>query len=280
VQAALDQGVSTGRLRGTDLQRPYHGVRVDGARILGLAERARAYQTRMPDHAVCGSTAALLYSVPLPLRLQAARIHVVVPLPTRAPKGRSIVGHAVTAADLDLVVRDGILMTSPERTWFDLGAILGLPDLVAASDFLIRRDSPLTSRGQLREAFHRYSGRRGRRALSRSLKLMNERSESPAESRTRVILLDAQLPDLSANLEIITSGGHHYRADLAFSRERVLLEYQSDYHGDIGQFRADMTRRSRLEADGWYVLFINADDLNDPEELVERIRKVLRSRTP
>ena len=39
-----------------------------------------------------------------------------------------------------------------------------------------------------------------------------------------------------------------------------------------------MTRISRLEADGWYVLQINNGDLGNPGELVQRIRKVLESR--
>ena len=39
-----------------------------------------------------------------------------------------------------------------------------------------------------------------------------------------------------------------------------------------------MTRRSRLEAQGWYVMEINADDLGDPVEIVARIRSVLARR--
>jgi very-short-patch-repair endonuclease len=58
----------------------------------------------------------------------------------------------------------------------------------------------------------------------------------------------------------------------------VLLEYQGDYHRTPEQFRADMTRLSRLEADGWYVFQINADDLKNPEELVARLHRVLAAR--
>jgi very-short-patch-repair endonuclease len=37
-----------------------------------------------------------------------------------------------------------------------------------------------------------------------------------------------------------------------------------------------MTRRSRLEAAGWTVIEINADDLRDPNELIDRIATTLR----
>ncbi|MBU1589284.1 MAG: hypothetical protein KKH51_15270 [Actinobacteria bacterium] len=59
----------------------------------------------------------------------------------------------------------------------------------------------------------------------------------------------------------------------------MILEYQGDYHRSMSQWRKDMTRRSRLEAQGWYVMEINADDLGDPVELVARIRSVLARRT-
>jgi hypothetical protein len=39
-----------------------------------------------------------------------------------------------------------------------------------------------------------------------------------------------------------------------------------------------MTRRSRLEADGWFMIEVNANDLRDAPELLQRIRRVLASR--
>jgi hypothetical protein len=38
-----------------------------------------------------------------------------------------------------------------------------------------------------------------------------------------------------------------------------------------------MTRRARLEADGWRIMEINADDLVNPVELVARVRRFLAS---
>ena len=39
-----------------------------------------------------------------------------------------------------------------------------------------------------------------------------------------------------------------------------------------------MTRISRREADGWVVIQVNSDDLRNPVELVDRIRRVLSAR--
>ena len=58
----------------------------------------------------------------------------------------------------------------------------------------------------------------------------------------------------------------------------MVIEYQSRFHEAPVDFRTDMTRISRLEADGWVVIQVNADDLDDPGELLARISRVLASR--
>jgi very-short-patch-repair endonuclease len=88
------------------------------------------------------------------------------------------------------------------------------------------------------------------------------------------------VPGLAVNLPIITSGGYKYRADIAMPVKRVIVEYQSLLHMTPERYRADMTRRSRLEADGWFVIEVNAQDLADPGELVSRVTRVLAGRAP
>lgn len=115
--------------------------------------------------------------------------------------------------------------------------------------------------------------------MRQALPLLNDRSESRPESWLRVILVHAGLPPASINHVIVdTESGKAHRTDLAFPKYKVLLEYQGDYHRGQKQWRNDMTRRARLEADGWIVMEINADDLRDPRELAGRIRTALRSR--
>ncbi len=95
----------------------------------------------------------------------------------------------------------------------------------------------------------------------------------------RVILVEGGLRDFVVNLPIRTSGGFEYRADFGFPAQKVILEYQGAHHLTKERFRSDMTRTARLEADGWYVMQVNADDLRDPGELLARIRRVLLSRS-
>lgn len=169
-------------------------------------------------------------------------------------------------------------MSSPERVWCELAAVLTLPDLVAAGDFLIHHRRPLTRLARLEDAIANYPGRRGLPLLREALPRLDERAESRKETHLRLILLEGNIPNVVTNLCIVTSGGFEYRADLAVPTRKAVVEYQSNYHGDTVQFRKDMTRRGRLEADGWVVILVNADDLRDPAELVARIRTQLATR--
>jgi len=217
--------------------------------------------------------------VPLPWKLEQSRdLHVAVPAPRTAPTGKGIRGHSVRADSSDVRRWGGLRVSSPERAWCDLAAKLTLPQLVAAGDYLIHWQMPMTTPESLAEAIRRHGSRAGRSRLADAFPLLSDRSESPKESELRVIIVQAGFPDLAVNLPIRTTDGYRYRADLAFPKRKTIVEYQSRFHDPAVNFRADMTRISRLEADGWVVIQVNNDDLDDPDELVRRINRVLESR--
>lgn len=278
-QEGRTAGLGEGRLRGPDLHRPYRGVRVAG-RASGVEERARAFQRRAPDNTYfCSVTAALLYRIPLPLPLeQSSLLHVGVPAPARAPRVEGVVGHKFQIEESDIRDWHGLRVTTPERTWCDLATALSVPDLVAAGDYLIHWELPLASREAMYSAMLRHPGQRGHRRLVRAFPQLNDRAESRRESLLRVIVVNAGIPGVVANVWITTSGGYGYRGDLVILERKLIIEYQSRFHDGTKEFDSDMTRISRLEADGWYVLQINNRDLADPAELVQRIRNILGNR--
>lgn len=275
-------GVTPKRLRGRDLDRSVWGVRgrIDEESI---RSRCELLAVRMPADAFFShTTAALLLGIPLPPMLAGQNaIHVSVPRPQRAPHASGLKGHSLTINnDAELVYDSMLVHTSAARTWCDLGSMLKLTDLVAAGDYLIHWEHPLTTAGELGSVARAMSRRRGSRNRAAALPLMNDRAESRPESILRVLIHLAGLPTPVINHELrLTEAGTRVRTDLAFPLFKIVLEYQGDYHRTLkGQWRKDMTRRSRLEADGWYVMELNADDLKNPEELIARIRGVLLKR--
>ncbi len=157
-----------------------------------------------------------------------------------------------------------------------MAALLALDDLIAVGDYLIHHDSPLMSIDEIGRVLATIPHMRGARRAREALPLLSDRPESPQESKLRLIVLRSGLPEPEINHELVdTETGKDVRPDFRYRKYRLILEYQGDYHRTKAQWRKDMTRRSRLEAQGWFVMELNADDLKDPRELVARIRMVL-----
>ena len=267
-------------MRGRDLDQPFRGVNIPAGSDPDLETLCSALSTRLPANAFfCSVTAAQLTGLPLPREIEAERtIHVAVPSPRTAPTGRGIRGRSVRVDARDVQRRGSFWMSTPARTLCELSPLLDLPCLVAAGDYVLFRDSPLASLATITDTVARYPRGAGAATLRAAVPLLDAGSESPRESRLRVIMVTAGIPGLETNTWITTSSGHHYRGDLVIPSRRVVIEYQSRFHESPVDFRKDMTRISRLEADGWVVIQVNADDLDDSEELVSRIRRVLDSR--
>jgi very-short-patch-repair endonuclease len=68
------------------------------------------------------------------------------------------------------------------------------------------------------------------------------------------------------------------RVDFAWPEHRIALEYEGAWHGERQQVTKDRRRLNRLSAAGWQVVFVTAEDLRHPEQLIARISAALRAR--
>lgn len=269
--------VPISRLRSRDLNHDVRGTRVAAASI-DLGMRCALFQLRMPrSSAFSHDTAAQLQGIPLPWhRVARTGVDIAVPSPARAPHADGVRGHKLRLKPSDILIRpDGLRVTTPVRTWLDLGTSLSLLDLVAAGDFIVHWRRPLASIDQLRRGLRDRCSRRGLVALQQAIGLLSDRSEAPPESMLRVIVILAGLPEPSINTVVTDRFGEFVaRTDLEIEEYLLVLEYMGDYHRtSVRQWRSDMTRRSRIEATGRRVMELNADDLRDPVELIDRIRR-------
>ena len=280
VSAARELGYGRGKLRSTQLARPFHGVRAPVN--TGLFELCRAYATRMhPAHAFSHTTAAALWGMPLPRSLDKSIIHVSAPAPLRAPEGRRVSGHRLSG--LVAVERWGIRVTPPALSWMHLSETLAVHDLVAAADFAITGSPfdnvlPIATLDELAAA-HVSGASRGRRARAVALPLVQEGALSRPESLVRVLLVQAGIPSPRVNPSIVDARGSFVAMpDLAWPEFRFAIEYEGDHHRGVRQFRRDIRRIEALVDLRWSVMKVSADDLFDrPDELVARVLRRLTS---
>ncbi|WP_431245274.1 endonuclease domain-containing protein [Leifsonia xyli] len=273
VTDAARLGVGRGRMRSPDLIRPVRGVRAPSD--ADLLTRCRALLLHRPTGMWFSHlTAARLLGIPLPTRLaEDERVHVSVAAPARAPQITGVAGHVASRSCL--VQRDGLPIPEPADVWIELAASLRREELVIAGDFLVA--SELATVEDLLQAADRARGRRGVSRAKRAIPLIRPGSESPGESTLRIVLQDAALEPPELNYRIhARDGAFVARVDMAYPDQRLVIEYEGDYHRVIrDQWHKDIRRQSRLEDLGWRVIRATAADLADPTALLARVRRAL-----
>lgn len=274
-------GVSVDRLRASDLDRPFHGTRARGP--LDAPERLRLIMQALPPHAfVCGGSAAQLWDLPLPWHeQQRAQDEPCVGVPSDQTRIRrpGVRARRLQIEDHDVSGLGGLRVLAPARLWVDIAADLRVPDLVAVTDRILARRHPLATIDDLVAIDRRFRGSRGAHARREALDLCDAGAESPRESNVRVLLMHAGLPRPECNVDIVDGGRFIARVDMLFRDAKLVVEYDGDYHRDPDQWSRDQIRRAELESRGYRVTVITRRDLDDPERLVARIRRLLAAST-
>lgn len=283
--AALDAGVGESRLRRSDLWTPFRGVHLHRDQPDDLVRRSRAALALLPPDAVlCHVTALRLLGVAVPWQLEKDdRVHVTVPHGAARAQRRGLMVHTTNDVPPRYRGPSGLAVLTPERTWRDLAADLDVDALVVLGDAMLRRERPVTTVAALTAVVERCPpGRRGAARLRTALPDLRPRTDSPMESRTRLLLVRAGLPCPRVNVSLYdASGAFLAMPDLVYPEQRIAIEYDGDVHRtDQRTWRRDVGRRERLQGAGWLVMTVTADDvIRHPAALVARVRLALGTRS-
>jgi hypothetical protein len=177
-----------------------------------------------------------------------------------------------------LNLEDGIRLTTPLRTAWDVATLETVPTAVALLDAMVRTGNlDLAAYRRMSEPGH---GRWRSGRVAKVLPLVDGRSESPPESWVRVACARAGLPAPVPQFVVLHEGEFLGRVDLAWPEARLIVEYEGAHHFDELQIRRDDRRYERLTAAGWRVIRLSASDLRDMDALVARIAEELRAAVP
>lgn len=122
---------------------------------------------------------------------------------------------------------------------------------------------------------------RGARMAREAAKLVRSGVDSPMETKLRLLVVFAGLPEPRVNLILRGPDGEWWcRFDLAYEEGKVLLEYDGRQHAeDDEQWGHDIGRRELLDRLGWRLVIVRASDIYQrPEQTLRRIRQVLVER--
>ncbi|NUT39681.1 MAG: hypothetical protein HOV86_06785 [Thermoactinospora sp.] len=210
-----------------------------------LAARARVFTDLIPQAVACRQTAAHLWGL---TALPWSAPEAAWPVELAVAQPMELVGcltHVEAVPAREVTLRDGVRVTTQERTALDCARWLPRPEAVAALDQFARRGIDL-------EALARQAGGHWRQ---RDTLLMADRgSASPRESWLRVVLVEAWLPPPATQIPVPLGDGRRAYLDLGWEEFKVAVEYDGHEHHSSERDRDhDSQRRDRLRALGWRV---------------------------
>ncbi|MCG5431357.1 DUF559 domain-containing protein [Mycobacterium sp. MYCO198283] len=270
------EALATGRLTRHRLRTTatpiYPDVYVLGSEPLTAKARARAAWVWSRRRAVvAGSSAAALHGAKWIGGKQPAELLYY----RRCPPG-GIVTWQDRVADDEVMLIDGVRVTTPSRTAVDIACRYPFARAVAVLDALAR-----ATRLDVREVealLERYPGRRGIRRARKALAAMNRGAESPRETWLRLLLARHGFPPVETQITVRGVYGEVVAVlDMGWKQLKVAIEYDGDHHRtDTYQFNRDIRRMEELTALGWIVIRVTSED--GEGSIVSRVHRALARR--
>ena len=174
----------------------------------------------------------------------------------------------------EVTVRNGVRMTTPEQTFVDLASRLDLVQLVVLGDALVRRN--VTTPKRLMRGADEWRGYH-RELARRAAGLVRAGVDSPPESRLRMLIVLAGLPEPAVNhiLRDPDTGEWVHRFELAYDELRLAIEYEGRQHrNDDEIWTSDIDRREELDRETWRIVqVINTGLFETPLRTLQRIEQ-------
>lgn len=248
--------------------RVYRNVYVPKGSELTAASRAKAAWLWSGRHStIAGLSAAAMHG--------SKWVDPALPAELYRTNGKPVDGitihRDVVPLDETLVI-DGMPVTTAARTAFDLGRKPGRTLAVVRVDALAHATGLRPEAVAALSARHR--GLRGLCQLREVIDLMDRGAESPQETRTRLVLVDAGLP--APRTQIVVDD---WRIDMGYDEFKVGIEYDGVQHWtDPRQHQRDIDRLAELLARGWVIVRVSADMLRYRRDvIIVRTCSALRS---
>jgi very-short-patch-repair endonuclease len=260
-----------GRLKRGQLHERHRGVYVVGVRRISRKGRWMAAVLACGEGAVLSHRSAACSWRLLPT--EAGAIDVIC---SKQARRDGIACHRQTLLDDEWLVEDGIPMTSPCRTIFDLASVVKMRELERAFHEAEARE--LTDRMSLPMLLKRYPGRRGvaniRALLGSSKPVGITRNDFEEAFLALVDAHDVLRPRMNAPLAV---RGRFFEVDGLWEERRVAVELDSrGIHGTRKRFESDRQRDRILVAEGWRTMRITWRQLREePEAIVADLKLAL-----
>lgn len=267
-QQLQQEGFSGQRVRRKDIsQTPVRGlyffedIPLEEEHVLrGLQ---RIYSNSWASH----FSAARFHKLAAPPHELAALVHLSTPKEQTKIRRKGVVSYQPSDSS-GLTSWRGIRISRPYRTVMELARIAKIDDLVIMIDQLIREPrpeiernwSPICPLSEWNERLGLWRGY-GKKKLVEATKLARVGSDSPPETRLRLSIVRAGLPEPTLQIELPVRGWPRPSADLGYEDLKIAVHYDGATHRTAKQQGSDNWRDNAFASQGWRNLRCSAADL-------------------
>lgn len=186
----------------------------------------------------------------------------------RAPAGVIIRSDTLLDAELTRIGR--VMVTTAERTAFDLARRGPVGDAVARLDALARATH--FEAGDVVALAAKHPHVKGLRRIGGALDLVDAGAESPKETWLRLLLMNAGHPRPQTQIPVLGPDGEPlYRLDMGWEDMKIAVEYDGDDHRERSRFRRDVVRSEYLAYLRWIHIRVVAGDR--PSQILHRVNR-------
>jgi len=174
---------------------------------------------------------------------------------SNARRPRGVITRDDVIFDCEIQLIDGVPVTTPERTAFDMARRGILGDALARVDALgaatrLKPDAMLALADLHRRA-------RGLRQLEQVIDLYDPGAQSPKETWLRKLLIDEGFPRPQTQIPILSPDGMpKYYLDMGWEDQMVAVEYDGEQHA--AQLGYDIVRNEYIAGLDWSVVRVAA----------------------
>lgn len=270
IAAGIPPDVIDRRLAAKRLHSLHRGIYRVGPLLTARGEEMAAVLVCGDAAVLSHRTAAVLWQLLAALRPGTATDVIISPELRHRRSG--VRTHRVALRTEDVTKLDGIPLTTPSRTLYDLAGAIPARDLERAlAEALVRG---LTSRRRLEALLAREACPRGKSRLVALLAGDAQPALTVSEGEEAYLRLVARARIRRPEVNVVVCG---YRVDFFWPKERLVAEIDGyAYHASRDRFENDRRRDADLMAAGIRVLRVTWRQIeNEPEALMARLAELL-----
>jgi very-short-patch-repair endonuclease len=218
-------------------------------------------------------------------------LHVGMPAKKGQPRGRDVRGRRLSASLYRPRQFSGLRVLEPIETFVTACRDLAVEDAVVMLDALLTdkmhypglrlKFRPVTTLEAVSARLEELGPVSGIGVAKKAVELARCRVASPMETKLRLLLTAAGLPEPEINVVVNTAAGKRIaEVDLLYREAKIAIEYEGDHHRTNSKtFRRDLERERKLRASGYEYVRVTVETLRDGgEELVRDMRRLLAAR--